>query len=141
MRRALPIALACLSLLMLADCGRRHPQQQDQQAQPQSAPAGSAQPAATAPAAPSSGGGLFSSCPQAPLKSQVEATIGSAMKQIYGGDETGAKFTVTAMNPGADCKTFAVSYKAQGTSANAPLVYGDDGKWSVVLYKKSYPVQ
>ena len=140
MRRALPVVFACLSLLMLADCGRRHPQPQDQQA-PQSAPTGSAQPAAPAPAAPPSGGGLFSSCPQAPLKSQVEAAIGSAMKQIYGADETGAKFAVTAMNPGADCKTFTVSYKAQGTSANAPLVYGDDGKWSVVLYKKSYPVQ
>jgi hypothetical protein len=139
MRRAWTVALACLSLLMLADCGRRHPQ--DQQTQPQSAPAGATQPAAPTPAAPSSGGGLFSSCPQAPLKSQVEAAIGSAMKQIYGGDESGAKFSVTAMNPGADCKTFTVSYKSQGTSANAPLVYGDDGKWSVVLYKKSYPVQ
>ena len=138
MRRALPVAFACLSLLMLADCGRRHPQ--DQQAQPRNPPAGSTQPAAPAPAALPSGG-LFSSCPQAPLKSRVEATIGSAMKQIYGADETGAKFAVTAMNPGADCKTFTVSYKAQGTSANAPLVYGDDGKWSVVLYKKPYPVQ
>jgi hypothetical protein len=141
MRRALPAALACVSLLVLADCGRRHPQPQDQQAQPQNPPAGSTQPAAPAPTAPSSGGGLFSSCPQAPLKSQVESTIGSAMKQIYGADETGAKFNVTAMSPGADCKTFTVSYKAQGTSANAPLVYGDGGKWSIVLYKKSYPVQ
>ena len=139
MRRALSIALVCLPLFGLADCGRKHPQQQDQ-AQPQTAPSASAQPA-PAPAAPASGGGLFSSCPQAPLKGQVEATIGAAMKQIYGADETGAKFSVTAMNPGVDCKTFAVSYKAQGTSANAPLVYGDDGKWSVVLYKKSYPVQ
>jgi hypothetical protein len=140
MRRALIVALACLPLFGLADCGRKHPQQQDQQAQPQGAPAGSTSPA-PAPAAPSSGGGLFSSCPQAPLKSQVEVTIKSAMGLIYGPDEVGAKIAVTAMNPGADCKTFTVSYKAQGTSANAPLVYGDDGKWSVVLYKKSYPVQ
>ena len=140
MRRALGIALVCLPLLGLADCGRKHPQQQDQQAQPQTAPPASTQPA-PAPAAPSSSGGLFSSCPQAPLKNQVESTIKSAMSQIYGPDEVGSKIAVTALNPGADCKTFAVSYKAQGTSANAPLVYGDDGKWSVVLYKKSYPVQ
>ena len=140
MRRALSIALACLPLFGLADCGRKHPQQQDQQAQLQTPPSASAQPA-PAPAAPASGGGLFSSCPPAPLKSQVEAAIKSAMSQIYGADEVGAKIAVTAMNPGADCKTFAVSYKAQGTSANAPLVYGDDGKWSVVLYKKSYPLQ
>lgn len=138
MRRALSIALACLPLLGLADCGRKHPQ--DQQAQPQNPPAGSTSPA-PAPAAPSSGGGLFSSCPQAPLKSQVEAAIKSAMNQIYGPDEVGAKIAVSAMNPGADCKTFTVTYRASGTPGNAPLVYGDDGKWSVVLYKKSYPVQ
>jgi len=138
MRRALSIALACLPLFGLADCGRRHAQ--DQQAQQQNPATGSTSPA-PAPAAPSSGGGLFSSCPQAPLKSQVEATIKSAMSQIYGPDEVGAKIAVTAMNPGADCKMFTVGYKASGSPANAPLVYGDDGKWSVVLYKKSYPVQ
>ena len=138
MRRAATIALAFLSLAALSGCGRKHPQTQEPQAQPQqSAPAETAPPAPQ----PSSGGGLFSSsCPQPPAKAHVEAALKSAMNQIYGADETGARITVVSMTPAADCKTLTVSYKTSGTQASAPLAYGDDGKWSLQLYKKSYPV-
>jgi hypothetical protein len=44
------------------------------------------------------------------------------------------------MTPTADCKTLSVVYKTSGTQASAPMRYGDDGKWSLQLYKKSYPV-
>ena len=135
MRRATAIALAFLSLVALSDCGRKPQVQQPQQSAP-------GQSAAPAPAPqPSSGGGLFSaSCPQPPLKAQVEAALKSAMNQIYGADETGARIAVVSMTPTADCKTLTVSYKTSGTQANAPMSYGDDGKWSLQLYKKSYPV-
>jgi hypothetical protein len=138
MRRAAAIALAFLSLVALSDCGRK-PQVQQQQAQPQQNASGET--AAPAPQPQSSGGGLFSaSCPQPPLKAQVEAALKSAMNQIYGADETGARIAVASMTPTADCKTLTVSYKTSGTQASAPMSYGDDGKWSLQLYKKSYPV-
>ena len=138
MRRAAVIAFALLSLAALSDCGRK-PQIQ-QQAQPQQT--GSSQPTAPAPAPQQSSGGLFSSsCPQPPLKSQVENALKSAMTQIYGADETGAHYAVVSMTPTADCKTLTVAYKASSAPASAPMTYGDDGKWSLTLYKKTYPVQ
>ncbi|HEX4860992.1 MAG TPA: hypothetical protein VFV07_07125 [Rhizomicrobium sp.] len=137
MRRAIAAALAFLSLVALSDCGRKPQVQQPQQ----SAPGQTGAPA-PAPQPQSSGGGLFSSsCPQPPLKAQVEAALKSAMNQIYGGDETGARITVVSMTPTADCKTLTVAYKTSGTQASAPMSNGDDGKWSLLLYKKSYPVQ
>jgi|HubBroStandDraft_5_1064220.scaffolds.fasta_scaffold15476_3 hypothetical protein len=136
MRRATAIALAFLSLVALSDCGRKP---QVQQPQPQQSVPG--EPAAPAPQPQSSGGGLFSSsCPQPPLKAQVEAGLKSAMNQIYGADETGARIAVVSMTPTADCKTLSVVYKTSGTQASAPMSYGDDGKWSLQLYKKPYPV-
>jgi hypothetical protein len=138
MRRVAVLALALVSLVALSDCGRK-PQVQPQAPQ-QSAP-GETAPPAPQPQAPSSGGGLFSSsCPQPPSRAQVEAALKSAMNQIYGADETGARISVVSMTPAADCKTQNVTYKTSGTQATAPMSYGDDGKWSVTLYKKAYPV-
>jgi hypothetical protein len=135
MRRATAIALAFLSLIALSDCGRKP---QVQQPQPQQSAPG--EPPAPAPQPQSSGGLFSSSCPQPPLKAQIEAGLKSAMNQIYGADETGARIAVVSMAPTADCKTLSVVYKASGTQASAPMSYGDDGKWSLQLYKKSYPV-
>jgi predicted small lipoprotein YifL len=137
MRRTAAIAIALMSLVALSDCGRK-PQVQQPQAQKQQSETA---PPAPQPQAPSSGGGLFSaSCPQPPSRAQVEAALKSAMNQIYGADETGARITVVSMTPAADCKTQSVTYKTSGTQATAPMSYGDDGKWSVTLYKKTYPV-
>lgn len=141
MRRVAAIALVLVSLVALSDCGRK-PQVQQPQAQPQQSAPGETAPPAPQPQAPSSGGGLFSSsCPQPPSRARVEAALKSAMNQIYGADETGARIAVVSMTPAADCKTQNVTYKTSGTQATAPMSYGDDGKWSVTLYKKAYPVQ
>jgi hypothetical protein len=140
MRRAATVALALLSLAVLSDCGRK-PQVQQPQAQTQQDASGGASAPAPAPQPQQSSGGLFSSsCPQPPAKAQVEAGLKSAMNQIYGADETGARITVASMTPTADCKTVTVAYKSSGNAASAPMSYGDDGKWSLLLYKKSYPV-
>jgi hypothetical protein len=139
MHRAAVIAVALLSLVALSDCGRKPQVQPQAQPRPQSVPSETAPPA---PQPQASGGGLFSSsCPTPPAKVQVEAALKSALNQIYGGDETGARVTVASMTPGADCKTLTVSYKTSGTLASAPMSVGEDGQWSVTLYKKAYPVK
>jgi glucose/arabinose dehydrogenase len=138
MRKSLAIALVCVSLFA---CGRKHADQQQQQAPAeQSAPAPQDSSSVPAPQ-PSSSEALSASCPQAPLKSQVESAIKAALNQIYGGDEGAAKVSVTAISPSSDCKTITVTYKTSGTSQTVPLVYGDDDKWTVTLFKKQYQVQ
>lgn len=131
MRRAATVAFALVSLIGLADCGRRHVDTQQQTL-----------PAANG-AAPqqqsSSGGGLFSSpCPQLPLKSAVEKGLKDAMNQIYGPDEAQAKFVVLAMAPASDCKTATVKYKGSGTPSATTIVYDD--KWYAMLFNKRYPI-
>lgn len=130
MRNALAVVFALIALAPVGGCSRRHAQQStgSQTASPQ------------APASQGSGGGLFSSCPQVPTESQVAAAIKSALNQIYGTDEGSARVTVTSIAPGADCDTFTVRYSASGTASNVPLSY-EGGQWSVVLFKKHYPVQ
>ena len=128
--RAGPVLLG-LSLLVLAGCGR-HPAQQS---------ASQASGSAPAPAAAGKSYSLFSTvCPQVPGKDQVQNAIKSAMVQIYGTDETSARFTVTRMTP-TDCKNLVVAYESPGASANTTLVYGDDEAWYVTLFGKRYPVR
>jgi predicted small lipoprotein YifL len=139
MRRAFIVALACVSL---AACGRKHADQQQQAPAEQSAHAPQDSSSVPAPQPQATGGEALSpACPQAPLKSQVESAIKAALNQIYGADEGAAKVSVTAISPSSDCKTITVTYKTSGTSQTAPLVYGDDGKWTVTLFKKQYKVQ
>jgi len=64
------------------------------------------------------------------------------MVQIYGADEASAQFTVLQIVP-TDCRHLDVSFGPKG-GAGAPqkasMVNGDDGKWSLTLYGKQYPV-
>jgi len=125
-------ALMLLAAVSLAGCSRRHPQQ------PASVQTSSAQ--SPAPPTQSSGGGLFSSCPQVPTNIRVAEGIKSALNQIYGADEGSVRVTVAAISPGADCDNFTVRYSASGTASSASLGY-EGGQWSIVLFKKHYPVQ
>jgi len=64
------------------------------------------------------------------------------MVQIYGPDEASAQFTVLKIVP-TDCRHLDVSYGPKGgggTAQKASMVNGDDGKWSLTLYGKQFPV-
>ncbi|MBV8976030.1 MAG: hypothetical protein JO261_01605 [Alphaproteobacteria bacterium] len=133
MRASAAILLALLALASASGCSRRHAQQG-------ASSQGSSNAAqSSAPAPQSSGGGLFSSCPPVPSNSRVAGAIKSALNQIYGADEGNVRVTVSAVTPGADCQTYTVRYSASSTAASAPLAY-EAGQWSVLLFKKNYPV-
>jgi len=125
MRRVLTIALCVVAL---TGCGRKHEPQQPSSAAFESTPA--EQDRQSSP---------FSSCPQLPLKSAVEAALKSAMVAIYGPDEATMRFVVTAMTPASDCKSVTVAYKGAGTPSTAPMT-SDGARWSLTLFNKQYPV-
>jgi hypothetical protein len=127
MRSYVKIAAAGLALIALAACNSKPKTTAGQ-------PAASAAPAVVTAA---------SDCPSAaPDKSAVGRAIKAAMLQIYGADESGMQFTVTALAQTEDCKHYTVTYHAGGSAPSAvPLIYGDDSRWYLTLYKKPYAVE
>jgi hypothetical protein len=115
-------AALCLALLVLGGCGKKP-----------------AQHSSASGSAPIS---FSADCPSAPEKSAIQTGIHNAMAQIYGTDEASAQFTVLKIEP-TDCRHLDVSFRPKGeagTPQTVSLVDGNDGKWSLTLYGKQYPV-
>jgi glucose/arabinose dehydrogenase len=147
-----------LSLLALAACSKpksQQPQQQDQQATPSPEAPSTTTPDTAATEAPKPVGPAVSGpataavakapaakCSGLPDKAAIAATLKKAMIDTYGGEEAPADFVVSSIT-GTDCKNLDVVYHQRG-NGNTPqktvAQLGDDGKWTLLFYKKQYPL-
>jgi hypothetical protein len=85
-----------------------------------------------------------SNCPQAtPSKDGIARALDFAMVQTYGAEESTAKFTVTAISPGPDCRHLNIAYRAGaagGSAATGTLGYDDGTKWYLNFYGKRFTI-
>jgi hypothetical protein len=163
MRNGPIAAVTGLSLLVLAGCSK--PKSQDHQTQqapqeqqtapsspetPSAAMPGTAASEAAKPVGPTVSGPATAAvvkapaakCDGLPAKTAVADTLKKAMVDTYGGEEAPADIVVTSIT-GTDCKNVDVVYHVKG-SGNSPqktvVQQGDDGKWTLLFYKKQYPL-